>query len=214
VQTLMSLEPLRARLTDSGFARTTLERWFDRIVRDGMALSLAGDYVAFPTLATNTLRTLATDDLDAAVDHVVASFAELPAQPDAGPAMRLLAEAGVRIVCLSNGPAQSTEDFLRRCELDRHVEQVLSVEDVERWKPAREVYLHAARRIGLQPAEVALVAVHAWDCHGAARAGLTTGWASRLEGRQPEHFERPDITGADLVAVAQGLLALPAGSSA
>jgi 2-haloacid dehalogenase len=56
------------------------------------------------------------------------------------------------------------------------------------------------------------VAVHAWDCHGAKRAGLTTGWASRLEGRYGSLFASADVTGADLTEVAGGLLALPARS--
>jgi 2-haloacid dehalogenase len=55
------------------------------------------------------------------------------------------------------------------------------------------------------------VAVHAWDCHGAKRAGLTTGWASRLEGGYGGLFAPADVTGADLAEVADGLLALPAG---
>jgi 2-haloacid dehalogenase len=210
VQTLMSLEPMRARLTAAGLQESMLERWFDRILRDGMALTLAGDHVPFPALAANTLRALAAGDIDdRIVDDVMTGFAELPAQPDAEPAMRLLIEAGVRIVCLSNGPEYSTVDFLRRSTLDRHVEQVISVDAVRRWKPSPEVYAEALRRIGLPAAEVALVAVHAWDCHGARRAGLTTGWASRLEGRLPEHFERPDVIGRDLVEVVQRLLALP-----
>lgn len=57
---------------------------------------------------------------------------------------------------------------------------------------------------------MALVAVHAFDCHGAHAAGLTTGWASRLELRYPDVFHPADVYGDDLVAVAEGLLALPA----
>lgn len=210
VQTLMSLEPLRVRLGVAGLPGSMLEHWFDRILRNGMALTLAGGYATFPVLAADALRGLAAGDMaDDAVEQVLAGFAELPEQPDAGPAMRMLAEAGVSLVCLSNGPAESTADFLRRSALDRYVEQVISVEDVRLWKPAPGVYSYALQRIG-QPAEnVALVAVHAWDCHGARQAGLTTGWASCLERYFPQAFQRPDVVGGDLVEVAQGLLALP-----
>ena len=47
------------------------------------------------------------------------------------------------------------------------------------------------------------------DCHGANRAGLTVGWASRLEGRYGSLFAPAAVTGADLTEVAGGLLALP-----
>ena len=55
-----------------------------------------------------------------------------------------------------------------------------------------------------------MVAAHAWDVHGARRAGLVTGWTSRLEGTFAPTFERADVMGDDLVEVVDGLLALPA----
>jgi 2-haloacid dehalogenase len=54
-----------------------------------------------------------------------------------------------------------------------------------------------------------MVAVHASDTHGARRAGLTTGWASRREGARSPVFDPPDVVGRDLVEVVEGLLNLP-----
>ncbi len=51
--------------------------------------------------------------------------------------------------------------------------------------------------------------MHAFDCHGAGKVGLTTGWASRLEGRYAEVFTPADVVGTDLVAVVDALLDLP-----
>ena len=58
--------------------------------------------------------------------------------------------------------------------------------------------------------DVALIAVHAFDCHGANAAGLTTGWARRHERHYGDVFTSVDATGENLVEVADGLLALPA----
>ena len=210
VETLMSLEPLRHRFEDVGLPGALLERWFDRLLRDGMALTLAGDYEPFPRVADAVLRTLTRGAItDDEVTHVLSGFAELPAQPDAEPAMRLLADHDITMVCLSNGAAQTTSDFLRRTALDGYIDQVISVADVRSWKPPARVYHHALDRIGRPAGEVALVAVHAFDCHGAHRAGLTTAWASRLEGHYAAIFAPADVTGVDLVDVANGLLALP-----
>jgi 2-haloacid dehalogenase len=125
--------------------------------------------------------------------------------------MRLLADAEVRMICLTNGSADTTAAFLRRAGLDRDVERVVATAEVNSWKPPARVYHHALQVLRLPAEGVALVAVHASDCHGAKRAGLTTGWASRLEGRYGELFAPADIIGADLLEVARGLLALPAG---
>lgn len=214
VETLMSLEPLRPRFTDAGLPPELLERWFDRLLRDGMALTLAGDYATFPAVAAATLRTLAHGQLDDdAVSHVLAGFLELPAHPDVEPAMRTLSEAGISMICLSNGTTETTTRFLQRNELDHHIDQVISVADVHSWKPPVRVYDHALNEIGRAPHEVALVAVHAFDCHGAHRAGLTTGWASRLEGHYGDVFAPADVVGRDLVEVAQKLASLPAADT-
>lgn len=214
VETLISLEPLRDRFAEAGLPPSLLERWFDRVLRDGMALSLAGDYAPFPSVGAAALRTLARGEIsDGAVQHVLAGFAELPAHPDVEPAMRALAEAGVAMVCLTNGAAETTEDFLGRTGLRDHIGEVISVAEVRSWKPPARVYRHALERLHRPADEVALVAVHAFDCHGAGRAGLTTGWASRLEGHYAEVFRPADVTGADLVEVARGLLGLPDSSS-
>lgn len=55
---------------------------------------------------------------------------------------------------------------------------------------------------------MALVAVHAWDIHGARRAGLLAGWVSRLEGHRSDLFDPPTVSGPDLVTVVRELLAL------
>ncbi|MCY7340679.1 MAG: HAD-IA family hydrolase [Pseudonocardia sp.] len=210
VETLTSLEPLRGRFVEIGMDASTLERWFDRMLRDGMALTLAGDYEPFPVVAASALRVIGGGRLgDGDVQHVLDGLATLPAQPDAEQAMQVLADAGVAIVCLTNGVRESTEAFLGRTGLDRFVDQVISVTDVRMWKPPRAVYEHALARIGRPAADVALVAVHAFDCHGAHAAGLTTGWAGRLERHYAEIFTRADVIGDDLVEVARGLVDLP-----
>jgi len=210
VETLMSLEPLRQRIVEIGLPASTLERWFALVLRDGMALTLARDYEPFPTVAASALRVVGDGELtDQDVDHVLAGLGELPAQPDAQPAMQVLSDAGITVVCLSNGAQDSTEAFLARSELDRLVEQVISVAEVGQWKPPPQVYQYALHRVGRAGYEVALVAVHAFDCHGAHAAGLTTGWAARHERYYGDIYTPPDVSGADLVEVAEALAALP-----
>lgn len=209
VETLMSLQPLRIRLTDVGLAAEALERWFDRTLRDGMALTLAGDYRPFPAVAAEALRILAHGRIgDEAVAHVMAGFDQLPAQPDAEPAMRTLCDAGISMACLSNGTAESTVAFLDRNGLSRYISDVVAATAVDRWKPARQLYDHALGVLGRPAEEVALAAVHAFDCHGAKRRGWTTGWSSRLEGHYAEIFLRADVAGIDLEDVATKLVNL------
>jgi 2-haloacid dehalogenase len=207
METLASLEPLRARLTETGQPPGLLEAWYTRTLRDGMALSATGDYAGFTEVADAALRGLTHYTIsDDQVAYVMAGFDELPAFPDALPAVTQLAEAGLRVACLTNGSASFTSSFVERAGL--RVDRIISVGEVYRWKPAGVVYLYAAEVLGVSPDRLALVTVHDWDCHGAKRAGLTAGWVSRKAGGFGVPFAPPDVRGEDLTEVAAKLLAL------
>jgi 2-haloacid dehalogenase len=210
IETLFPLEPVRQRLVEAGLPDQLLELWFSRLLRDAFALVASGDYRPFPQIAAAALRSTAGSSLsDDAVGTILAGFAELDPHPDVEPAVRLARDSGVRMVTLTNGSAQNTAALLRRAGIAEDIEQVLSVDDVGRWKPAPEIYLHAATSTQVPADRVALIAAHAWDTHGAGRAGLTTGWVARLEDEFPTIFAPPDVTGRHLVDVISGLLALP-----
>jgi 2-haloacid dehalogenase len=209
IETLMSLEPLRERLTQAGQPPHLLEAWYTRTLRDGMALSATGDYVAFTDVADSALRGLTNYSLsDEQVAHIMAGFTELPAFPDAVPAITALTEAGVRVACLTNGSAYLASSFVNRSGLGALVDRVITVGEVFRWKPAGVVYRYAAEVMDVPAERMALVAAHDWDCHGAKRAGLTTGWVSRKSGGFGAPFAPPDVVGDDLTEVASKLLAL------
>jgi 2-haloacid dehalogenase len=112
---------------------------------------------------------------------VLAGFGELGPYPDAAPAVRAAVEAGTQVFTLTNGAPATTKAFLRRSGLDRHVERVLSIDDVRVWEPAPAPYRLAIERASVPADRIALVAVHSWDIYGAHAAGMTTGWCSRLE---------------------------------
>ena len=210
IETLMSLEPLRERLTGIGQPPHLLEAWYTRTLRDGLALSATGDYAPFTDVAESALRGLTGYTIsDEQVAEVMAGFGELPAFPDALPAMTTLTEAGVRVACLTNGSASLTSSFLDRAGLASLVDRVVSVSEVYRWKPSKLVYLYAAEVLDVPPQRMALVAAHDWDCHCAKRAGLAAGWVSRKAGGYGAPFEPPDVVGEDLTEVAAKLLALP-----
>ena len=55
-----------------------------------------------------------------------------------------------------------------------------------------------------------MVSVHAWDVHGAVRAGLVGALATRLGGSVPDIVERPHVTAERLDDTVIRLLDLPA----
>ena len=210
VETLFSLEPVRQRLQGLGLPATALEHWFASFLRDAIALSASGLYTPFRAVASANLAVFLSrqgvETPEEHVDGVLSAFGELDAHGDVHPALDLLRDRGVPAVALSNGAAESTQRLLARAGLETLFARVFSIDEVHRWKPFPEPYLLAAAQLKLQPGELAMVAVHAWDVHGAKQAGLMTGWADRLEGRWNAAMTPPDVTGGSLLEVVQGLV--------
>jgi 2-haloacid dehalogenase len=78
---------------------------------------------------------------------------------------------------LSNGHIALLVDLARHGNL--RLDCLLSAEMAHVYKPALEVYLTAARLLGVQPAELMLVAAHPLDLKAARRAGLRTAFVDR-----------------------------------
>ena len=212
-ETLSELQPLRGRFEEVGAPGDLLEVWFASTLRDGFALTAAGGYAEFRTVAVGVLcgrlaqiETLNRDAGEAA-EYIVDGFGQLGVHPDIEEGMRKLADAGVRMATLSNGAAELAATLLERAGLAELVERRLSVDEVQRWKPAPEPYLHAARELGVPAEQCALIAVHPWDVDGAKRAGLQGAWLNRSNNPYPAFFEAPDATAGTLGALADALLA-------
>lgn len=213
IETLFALDPLGAELKGAGLDGDALQVWYARTLRDGMALTLTGDYKPFPEVAASALAGLmgehALPASGEAVEKIMAAFGQLPPHADVRPALELLRSAGVKAIALTNGTAQNTEKLIHRSGLDPLFERVISIDEVRQWKPARSVYLQAVMAAGVEVPEVALVAAHSWDVRGAAAAGLTTGWFPRQEKRFSRLMGQPDVKGGTLLEVIQKLLSFP-----
>jgi 2-haloacid dehalogenase len=206
-ETLFSLDSLGLVFATVGLNPATVPLWFARLLRDGFALTAMGQYRPFGDLAAQTLRAMDPDKIDdAAVAAVLGAFRQLDPHPDVEPALRMLHDAGIPAVTLTNGSADLVGALLNRAGLHGLVRRSLSVDDIRRWKPAPEPYLWAAQQLGAGPGQVALVASHPWDCAGAHTAGLTSGWVNRAGAAWPTVFPPPDAVGRDLTAVVTGLL--------
>jgi 2-haloacid dehalogenase len=208
-ETLSDLAPLAQRFAAVGAPAHLLPVWFAGLLRDGFALTAVGQLASFADLGREGLRDLLrgirlTVEPEDAVEQIMAGFTGLGLHPDVAPGIHALQETGVRLVTLSNGAAAVAERLLAGAGLREAFELLLSVEDAGIWKPAPGAYAYAARACGVDPAELLMVAVHPWDLHGAAHAGLHTAWINRSSRRYPGYFTAPDhqVTGVDGLAAA------------
>ena len=209
-ETLSDMSPIAERFADVGAPAQLAKLWFATLLRDGFALTSAGASRPFAELAVDALRTVLRGvdldrDLDAAIEHVMAGFGQLPVHPDVPDGIRALRTSGRRLVTLTNGSTQVSERLFNAAGIRDQFETLLSVEDAGAWKPARQAYDYAARTCGTDPADMLLVAVHPWDIDGAARAGLVTAWIDRAGTPYPGCFTPPSLRATSLTDLADQL---------
>ena len=115
------------------------------------------------------------------------------------------------ITSLSNGNVSLLVNMAKHAGLPW--DTVLSAELFQHYKPDPEVYLGAARILGLQPAQVMMVAAHPSDLRAAAACGLRTAYVMRPLERglggpmEPWTEGEFDIVASDFVALAHTLSA-------
>lgn len=198
-ETLSDMSPMGARFQEVGAPAELAKLWFATLLRDGFALAASADNGSFAAIGANVLREFLggielNRDRDTAVEHIMNGMAGLELHPDVPDGIRALSAAGLRLVTLSNGSAQIAVKLFNAAGIRDEFELLLSVEDAPAWKPARASYNYAAAACSTDPAGMLLVAVHPWDIHGAARAGLRTAWLNRSGGSYPAHFAAPEFT--------------------
>lgn len=212
-ETLSDMSPMGERFSEVGAPVELAKLWFATLLRDGFALAASGENGSFSAIGADVLQGLLTGvelnrTLAEAVDHVMGGMNGLGIHPDVPEGIRSLGAAGFRLITLSNGSARIAEKLFSEAGIREEFESLLSVEDAPAWKPARASYEYAAAASGTAAASMLLVAVHPWDIHGAARAGLRTAWLNRIGSSYPGYFEAPDLTITSLTELPAALGAL------
>ncbi len=212
-ETLSDLEPLRARLVGGGAPGHLLETWFAGTLRDGFALAAVGGAAPFRQVGTDVLHGLLAGVPDLAMApqalaaHVLDGVTDLDVHPDVVAGLRILHEAGVRLVTLTNGAGSVSQALLDRAGVSDLFERQLTVEDAGHWKPHPGAYAWAAEQCGTVPGAMLMVAIHPWDLHGAAAAGMLTGWVNRNGTPYPGVFTAPTLRAGDLPTLAAHVIA-------
>jgi 2-haloacid dehalogenase len=211
IGTVFSLEALRPKLDRMGLPALSLQFLYTAGLRDAFALAATNSYAPFLSTLKGALNELlamhGVSVGEAERQDLLETLKHLAPYQDAGRAFQTLADAGLRIVALSNGSAANTKGLLQAAQLDGFVDSVLSVEAVKLSKPSTPVYLYAATAAEVAPDRMALVASHAWDVHGAKSAGLIGAYVSRGI-PFPGCLRQPDLEGRELADVARAIAEL------
>lgn len=173
--------------------------WRQKQLEYSFRRGLMQDYQDFSICTRDALLfACQTHDLKldaAAQQRVLGSYAELPAFADVAAGLGKLVDAGVPLYAFSNGSRAAVLALLQHAGLSDLFQQVVSVEDVQSFKPDPRVYAHLAQQCGLPAKQIWLVSSNSFDVLGAAHSGLRAVWLQRDPGAvfDPWDVELPII---------------------
>lgn len=206
-ETLFALSGLRPAFHATEVPVEKMPLWFARVLRDGFALAAAGEFATFGDIARAAFVGLDPGRLTPAdADTVMNQFARLQPHPDVPEGLAELKAHGLRVMTLTVGDVSLVRSLFSTANLDQFVDGYLSADAVGQWKPGPKAYTYGIEQIGLPADRVALIAAHSWDIDGAARAGLRTGFITRLESSPSPVFAKADASADTLPGVVAGLL--------
>jgi 2-haloacid dehalogenase len=210
-ETLLDLDTLHPTLDRIFGDPAALRLWFANLITYSEALTLAGVYVPFTDIGAAVMRMLAVtrgitiSDADAA--ELTDQFATMPPHPEVPEALRRLRDHGFRLFTLTDNTLAISGRQLEHAGVIDVFERRFSVDEtVRRHKPAPEAYRSVAAALGVDPADICLIACHVWDTIGAQSAGWQAGLILR-QGNAPLGVgPEPDFIGKDLDEIADQLI--------
>ncbi|MEE8330584.1 MAG: haloacid dehalogenase type II [Acidimicrobiia bacterium] len=204
---LRALDPLFQRMFGNPGVR---RQWFGLVLRNALSLTIIGEHQDFVSVGTASLQmvaeqhqvSLTADDVAA----IAAAMTSLPAHDDVAPNLDRLASAGFRMAALTNSPQEAAESQLASASIAGYFEDIMSVTPTAKFKPAPEVYILAATKLGVEPSAMTMVAAHDWDVAGAMSVGCRGAYIMRPGMVRNPLYPQPDITGPDFERVTNLLL--------
>ena len=199
------LRPLVGDLADR-FAQLWRQKQLEYSIRRGLMRKYENFGVCTKQALLFAMYTLKVDLSDEDQERLIEEWQNLRALPDVVPGMEALKARGHRLVAFSNGVEATTRTLLERSGILRHLEGVVSVDDLKTFKPDPDVYRYLTRRLGTEPSETWLVSSNPFDVIGAKAVGLKTAWVRRNPDTQFDPWGiEPDLVVTDLESLAAKL---------
>jgi 2-haloacid dehalogenase len=211
IETMLDIKALEPHFMRAFGDAQVLKEWFANLLLYANVTTVAGPYADFGTVAGSVLdmtaaahgKTLSSDDRN----RILQGTLSLPPHPDVKGALTRLRAAGFRMVTLTNSAPASVAQQLKNAGLTDFFERAFSIDAVKKYKPAAETYQYVARELGVAPRDLRMIAAHAWDVHGALRAGCAAAFIARPGHALFSIGPKPDVVAPDLGNVVDRIIA-------
>jgi 2-haloacid dehalogenase len=172
--------------------------------------SLMDRYVNFEALTDDALRFTCTAlglTLEEDMARVLGDlYLQLLPHEEMPATLHRLKDAGIPLGIISNGSHKSIAQVVNNSSMGWAFDELISVEDVQVFKPHPKVYELAERRMGHSREHILFVSANGWDASGASLFGYPTCWVNRTLGAFDVLGATPTVVTENLTAMADWVL--------
>jgi 2-haloacid dehalogenase len=116
---------------------------------------------------------------DSAKQALMDSYRVLPAFDDVVSSLETVSQQGHRLFGFSNGTEEAVQGLLEHAGIDHFFEGVVSVDNIQTFKPDPAVYHYFLKKTGSVAAQSWLVSSNPFDIIGAVSIGMKGAWLKR-----------------------------------
>jgi 2-haloacid dehalogenase len=127
-------------------------------------------------------------------DEILAVYHELDVFDDVRDGIERLRAGGYDCYVVSNGNPEMLDSMVAHADIGDLIEDTVSADEVETFKPDAEIYRHAAARTGTPIDEIVHVTAGWFDVVGAQHAGMQSAWVDRKDTPWEPFGPEPDLT--------------------
>ena len=138
-------------------------------------------------------------------DEILAVYHELDVFDDVRAGIERLQDGGYACYVVSNGNPEMLSSMIEHADIGDLLEDTISADEVRTFKPAVELYRHAAARTGTPIDEIAHVTAGWSDVMGAKHAGMQAVWVDRKATPWEPFDGEPDLTVESFFELAEAL---------
>ena len=186
--------------------------WFTTMLQYSLVSTSGRQYVDFGAIGAATLSMVAANHgiqlTEEEAQEALRPLRSLPAHPEVKEALGNIRQAGYTMVSLTNSSNNGVAAQFEHAGLTGFFDEQLSIEDIGKYKPHRDVYDWAARKMGVSPNDCMMIAAHGWDIAGAIWAGWRGAFIARPGQQLYPLAPLPEINEPDLLKVAEKLVNL------
>lgn len=190
-----------------GQGKKISQLWRKKQLEYSTLREIMGTYKPFSAVTLDALRhtlnELGLQSVEQQEDELMREYKALILYPEVSQVLNKLSDK--RLAVFSNGSRDMLEPLIERSAINRQMDNIISVDDIKRYKPSPASYGYALEQLGLEPTEVLFLSSNGWDVAGAKNFGFRTAWINRSGQADEELDSRPDTVCEDLNGVLEWL---------